>query len=1070
MEQALQRAIDIVSQPVWDTLPQTAKDALVANELRIMQVEKDASFKLEVATKRMNNAEHLEKHLWTIDEFTPKLKDLDVTRSRKMLANTVEYIQAVAPVLQQLKAGDVEPEQAWEAKENVMKGMQRQMDARRKRERKSKSKVIKKTVEQDVGKMAMKANDQQSISIDECMETVPIAYKDVAIIVPTRQEIERRLSAQRTACVSKCGGLDRLLHGNSFALSIVGKGVFHSWLPNMCTIYSDGTPHYVEEGNERRQRDWWQEFVVHVKDRLSRVVDSDNYEVEDRELSIGAIHMYYYIQRIESIEYWFESEVPPVMTFQDFELFTANDLTVPCEQQVAEHFQCVYDTSKTLKDMLAPRKVIYGHPGPKTMDQVKEYSDLVWDWHEDVATTDCDNIARIVSWNGHVGVVTSIKPKQQQAKTIRRLPIKASEDEAPLEVFVDIEAFASTDPGKYGIQVPYLIMWCTNQGDVVRQAEGPACVEKFVIWVTEQEDVEVVIYAWYGSGYDYQHIYKYFKDRCVDDTTYVRNNSIIYAKLEMPSGQIVHLKDPFLFILTSLDKAAKAFDVLNKGAFPHEIIKEWDDLDRVLDNWVIVRHSTNETVDGKTILVHATSWDEIVEHNNTKTVMQRAKEYCTIDVLAMKAVWTKFQQLVEKHLGIRIGIKVFTLSQLSMNMMKACLPTWARLHVPERDEYKFMSRAIYGGRVAAKNGVYEEPIIYADVVSLYPSAMRLLDHPNGDMARTHIIDWNKLGIYEVTLTSDQEPKDYMEFVPFRDDLGTLSYHWRPLWKGTYHTYDLMIAKEQGYTVECHRGFEWAPARLFDGFIDKLFKMKATNKGPIRMVAKIALNGGGYGKFVQKPIDTDLYVVRKGVVHGQFEQMQANGDGMIVKSRYTIPQPKFYNLDDKWDKMVIEDPDAEPHYATQVGISILSGSRWRLYKLCKQFPSMQVIYSDTDSVYVRKSSFTVEEYERFKNSCGTEIGQLDDTIGSTPHGVIDRMYVAGPKMYAYEYHDDNGITHQTVHCKGVRNKDLRIQHFEHLCKGVDYKIKYNMMIMAKNIVSVRSKNIDKMIEQTGRNKY
>ena len=42
-----------------------------------------------------------------------------------------------------------------------------------------------------------------------------------------------------------------------------------------------------------------------------------------------------------------------------------------------------------------------------------------------------------------------------------------------------------------------------------------------------------------------------------------------------------------------------------------------------------------------------------------------------------------------------------------------------------------------------------------------------------------------------------------------------------------------------------------------------------------------------------------------------------------------------------------------------GCSILSGSRYRLYKLCKEFPGLQVIYSDTDSIFVRTNSNMTE---------------------------------------------------------------------------------------------------------------
>ncbi|KAJ2896519.1 hypothetical protein IWW38_002000, partial [Coemansia aciculifera] len=100
------------------------------------------------------------------------------------------------------------------------------------------------------------------------------------------------------------------------------------------------------------------------------------------------------------------------MTFKDFKLFTANDSSIPCIQQVIEYFGEVFNEDSTIEDMLAPRKVIYGHPAKGNFSQVKEYADFVWDYHEDMATTDCVNFARIIRWNEHVGVVTFIKAKR----------------------------------------------------------------------------------------------------------------------------------------------------------------------------------------------------------------------------------------------------------------------------------------------------------------------------------------------------------------------------------------------------------------------------------------------------------------------------------------------------------------------------------------------------------------------------------------------------------------------------------------------------------------------------------
>jgi hypothetical protein len=540
----------------------------------------------------------------------------------------------------------------------------------------------------------------------------------------------------------------------------------------------------------------------------------------------------------------------------------------------------------------------------------------------------------------------------------------------------------------------------------------------------------------------------------------------MYSKLKFENGLIIHLKDPYLFILSKLESAAIAFNVLNKGSFPFDIIKNWSDLDKVIEDWYTIRSEPEEKVDGKKMLITAKNYDEIIERNNLKTVMEKALEYCTVDVLAMQQIWNKFTLLIKQELGLDIAPNTFTLSQMSMKLMVASLPPKIYLSVPDIDEYEFIKRAMYGGRVQASNGIYEEDIYYADVVSLYPSTMRMLEHPVGEPSHVNEINWSKLGIYEVILTSHRKPENYNQFVPFRDSHGKLSYEWRSYWEGTYHTYDLLIAKDQGYTITCQKGYEWNKAFIFNAFIDKVFKLKSENTGPISKIGKIALNGGGYGKFVQKPINSNVHIVRKGIVQSHFDRLEANSQGMIIKGGVMIERPDFYELDDEWDKMIIDDPFAVPHYAVQVGISILSGSRYRLYNLCKQFPNIEVVYSDTDSIFVKASSV---DRELWLSKMGTALGQLDDTISDgdvkVKHGIIDRMYIAGPKMYAYEFHDDVGKPRYVCHVKGVRNSDLRIKHFKHLLADVDNKLVYNIMVMNKNMVNVKINHTLKEIKQT-----
>ncbi|KAJ2740872.1 hypothetical protein GGI20_005566 [Coemansia sp. BCRC 34301] len=91
--------------------------------------------------------------------------------------------------------------------------------------------------------------------------------------------------------------------------------------------------------------------------------------------------------------------------------------------------------------------------------------------------------------------------------------------------------------------------------------------------------------------------------------------------------------------------------------------------------------------------------------------------------------------------------------------------------------------------------------------------------------------------------------------------------------------------------------------------------------------------------------------------------------------------------------------------------------------------------------------------------------LDDTVDDMSHGVIHRMLIGGPKMYAYEYHDNDGLTNTRLHCKGVPTSMLSLDQFEHLLNDEDKYLAYRFAIMKKRIVGVRNRNIIKLIKKT-----
>lgn len=771
-----------------------------------------------------------------------------------------------------------------------------------------------------------------------------------------------------------------------------------------------------------------------------------------------------------------------------------------CAQLCVEYLGGKWDTTKTIEEMIPQKKIIEYFPKTGNIMDVETIDDLVVNdsireyENEDqidkyiaefTDTNDCKNIARILKANGHMGVIVSLGPStNKNLNKVQKYRAVSKEKRSAVptfEIFFDIEAYQedNIDPSvSVFYQIPYLLCWTEANIEEVHAISSETCCKDFVdTLLNNYSSCKLVLYAWFGSGYDYHHILKFLVKRASSAKYILKNNSIMSIRMIFnKQNLIIVTKDPYLFMLTSLHKAAKAFNVTNKTEFPHTAIKSRTDLDKILDKWYSIKTSVIEKYPefSNTNMCISRKQTPIYEEQvNTDTILEKAIEYCKIDVIAMKEIWLKFKTLLEKTLTVNITDETFTLSQLSMRLLEANLPKKVRLHVPSTETYAFLKQAIYGGRVIAKNGIYKEDILYADVVSLYPSAMQLLEHAYGPPRIVTKIDWKKHGIYKVELThkDNKEPENYNQFVPMRTESGKLVWKWFKEHTGIYHTYDLLIAKESGYEVKCINGYEYPKkGNILTEFVEKLFDLKnihssctcAEQPCPIRMIAKIALNGGGYGKFVQRPVTKDVHIVERDIVASLYDSCPRNDEGKIKVGNKYIDPPEFFNLDgDEYDKMVIEQEDP-PRYATHCGISILSGSRYRLFKLCKQFPNIKIIYSDTDSIFALKSS--VDENE-FSKACGTQLGALDNTIEGSANNTISKMIVLGPKMYAYKYITESNEEKITFHAKGVPTSMLTWEQYEFLAQNKDNTVSYAFDTISKKLTAIMTRNIDKKIKQT-----
>nr|CAC08221.2 putative terminal protein / DNA-polymerase [Schwanniomyces etchellsii] len=981
-------------------------------------------------------------------------KDIYPTTSKNKILNTKEFREKQLELLDLNEKEIIDSDELDFRLNEYLEEIKKYMI---KKLKKSKGKIEKKIKE--IEKISIKHKSTLLSKIDDLNESdkYKFEFNNIYINMPKVEYMKNEVN--KIIKYSSISDIENYNVNAYVSLEIIGHSLFRTHIKKLNIYY---------KSKEELQNEI-EENLIEVIKRVPSYEDN-TYSLYNNNIAITVS-----ISNWESIENWGDRYICNKLTkfkkYKDFTLFIAPGKD-NCVKQCVEFLNGTWDENKTFQEMIPQHKIITYTPLGE-LQNVENMNDLISDNDEDAKTNDCINIARVLKYNGHMGIITKINRYKARSKIQSNNRLDNKEDDSK-EIYMDIEAFTKEIDSKNKRQIPYLLCWCDNNNNIDKTI-GKKCIEKFISKLLKNNlGNNVTLYAWYGSGYDFQHIISCLKDKNGECKIIIRNSSIIYGEIYFPlfNTKII-LKDPYLFLLTSLDKAAKAFNVLNKGSFPHSIIKDWDDLNKILPNWITIQRKTIEYKNDNKIGFIVKRQENIIKEEdvNYKSIIEKAIEYCTVDVLAMKEVWQKFKILMKNNLDLKISKHMFTLSQMSMSLMESCLEKHVKMLVPTKELYPFIRDSMYGGRVLAKNGIYNEEIIYADVVSLYPSAMKLLDHPFGNYEYVNEINLNKLGIYKVKLTHtyDKEPENYLNFVP-RKLGGRLSWNWFKEHIGNYTTYDLKIAIDEGYKITLIEGIEYKEkGGIFNKFIDKLYQLKEEHSScsceekpcPIRLIAKIALNGGGYGKFVQRPIDKDVYIVKRDIVAGVCDSLKADKENKVMLGGVKVNRPIFYNLDGKnYDKMVIK-KDEDPSYATQQGVFILSGSRYRLYKLCKKFKGIKIIYSDTDSIFILKSSINEDE---FRKSCNKNLGSLDDEIEGSKDNTIKEMIIGGPKMYGYIYETPKGEEKINLYCKGVPKDMLSYDQIYYMVEK-DKSIAYHFEILKRKLINIDSMNIIKNVKQT-----
>lgn len=1051
-----------VTEQIFNSLPEEAQQAIVhgAMSMRDMIREKD---------KELEHVKRWNKVMGTPHVFTPSLGEVGPTRSENLILASKEFMDFRKAIESDYMSGLITDEELEKRKGKFIRERQREGDARRKREDRHKKRAMKKVIAEQIEEKVHKSEHvgfmSKRIHVEDLYEDE--VHIDDGFDVPIRVPLRDFLDENIAQMVQEFKARNVHIAHPTFVVTVnsyfTASHRHPSYTYNVVASDADGNT----------TAEWYERFTGLIYDKARTYLNADEYEEDVGEDILNpSITINLNVYEINNCRKWWPDGVPRLLELDDFVLFTANDEHVDCKRQCVEYLGYTYSPDIPFESNFDGKPVIVYQPFHLQMSQVRGFKDLMTSTVETVPSTDCRGVIRVIMDGDHCVVVDSIKQFHKPRTKISRKRFYVPNDEKVIEVFYDLE---TSREEKTDAAVAYLVCWsddrCEDVLEIHYEKDDPDVVRRFVKELRDKYDgEEVVLLAWYGSGFDHQLIIGEMKSQGGVDEVYLKNNHILYARVEFDGGNTVfHLKDPYKFISRKLAVAAESFGVLNKGEFPHSVVSSFDDLEKVFHRWFVLRSEVvTESVGDhdKAKLVSTRYVREYMNEENHDTVLQKAIEYCKIDVLCCKQIWHKFKKIIIDEFGIHIRATTMTLPQLSIEMIQALLPRGVELFIPlTREDYDDFMKAQYGGRVLAKKGIYEERCVVLDVVSEYPTVMHEYDHPYGGYYRVESIDWSKLGIYHVILDgscmTSKQKEEYSEFVPFRDEDGKLQYEWRERYEGWFCTYDLLTAKEEGYVVECIEGYEWeSRGRIFASFIEAAKSLKQNGTGAIKFVGKILLNSG-YGKMGQKPIDEDVYIVKKGIAQMIIDSIE-DVDGRIVLGGVVVSKPMFTELDDEWDKMIVR-MEGDVRYPTQNSVFILAAARRflrrKMLEIKEHAPRVKVIYSDTDSMIIPLSS--LDGYD-ISQHLGKEFGQLSDDIeGETGHRPYE-VVIAGRKMYGLLYNDKDGFPRQVIRLKGVPSHMHSLDDLKFILKDVDHEVRYKMTTMRRNITNVKILDVTKKI--------
>jgi hypothetical protein len=632
-------------------------------------------------------------------------------------------------------------------------------------------------------------------------------------------------------------------------------------------------------------------------------------------------------------------------------------------------------------------------------------------------------------------------------------------------------------------------LYNSNLGYVMDYGED--CFENFINFILEIPAIEGIRYkkgkdgkitpetynkpqyaiAYNGSRFDFHFVIDELSRRNVEIENLIINNGAILGF----SIKHNNLKfwDINQHIAGPLKKALKDFKCdTQKGDFDHFKIKSWTDVHQYKDEW---EPYLEGDVLGLSQLVE--KYSNTVYHIFDEVEGLEASKFDPKEFLTLPSCGFKMWQ-----------------HTLFNDKKRDQSETTPLIEIPNKQEdIKNIRQATYGGRTYPLVSKYESKhyaeikklwkeqeeakteaekkellekgkkiydnlddyIFNADVTSLYPTAMRYYEYPNGQGRRLDDEEKkedlkSKLNngqplpyhcILRVKMTNSNQnlivaplPKPKMEN---KRRVG-VSWDIKDVNDGWYTHIDIEHAVKHGYKVEeIYDGilYEDGSAKLFSKYVDTFLKIKQNQdslKGTpeynpaLRAVAKLFVNSL-YGKTLQKPVynNTKLCKSAKDII--EFWNTHTVSECLIGETGDTVILTGTI-LD-------LEKGNTKPNH---LGAFLLSYSRRIMLEAIEainpELDEHSFTYTDTDSLHIHAKDLHKLKFDYWKGEdgnhyMGDKINRIngkkwfDKGLGCLSNDIDDEGLIVkelnyGPKNYYYVYITENGEIKSTRKSKGI----------------------------------------------------